>query len=118
MDVSLNSIPKAGQVHVEVSVTSTVNVSAFAARHKVNRFVMDEISYMLHAEEPTLVVADHLVWRVPVILTLRSHGAVGTVGVIDVDVETGQMHTTPKLVQELNEQAEILAVGAASKTAR
>jgi predicted DNA-binding antitoxin AbrB/MazE fold protein len=50
-------------------VPPRVCVTAAMARRKVNRFVLDEISYLMGGEQPTLVETDRLVWRVPVVLT-------------------------------------------------
>lgn len=48
-------------------------------------------------------------WRVPVILTFPTHGPVGTVGTIDVDAETGELHTSSQLIEEITRNAETLA---------
>ena len=63
---------------------------------------------------PTLVLDEHIYWRVPVILSLTSRGDVGEVGAIEVDVETGQLHVTPQLIMEINSRAEGLALSATS----
>jgi hypothetical protein len=109
----VESLPKTGRLEVDIKVTADVNISAYAARQKVNGFVLSDISYMMHAGDPTLVLAKHICWRVPVILSLTSRGDVGKVGTIDVDVETGQMHVTPQLIAEINARAEGLALSAA-----
>ena len=114
MQTILESVPQSGQVQVNISVTATMNISAYAARHKVNAFVMNEISYMLHSTQPKLVVADRLFWRVPVVLSLKSRGDVGEVGTIDVDVETGQMRVDHKVIEEIDARAEALASHSAS----
>ena len=113
----IESLPKTGRLEVDIKVTADVNVSAYAARQKVDTFVLSDVSYMMHAGEPTLVLAERICWRVPVVLSLTSRGDVGEVGAIDVDVETGQMHVTPKLIAEINARAEGLALGAASAPA-
>jgi hypothetical protein len=117
MQAVIDSIPKTGQVRVDISVSAVMNISAYAARQKVNAFVLGDISYMLHAGEPALVVGENLVWRVPVILSLRSRGDIGQVGALDVSVDTGQLHVTQQIIQEINAHAETLALGAASSTA-
>ncbi len=108
------SLPKSGQPEMDIKVTANVNVSADAARQKVNGFVLSDISYMMHAGAPTVVVAERICWRVPVVLSLTSRGDVGEVGAIDVGVETGQMHVTPQLMAEINARATGLALSAAS----
>jgi hypothetical protein len=114
----VESIPKTGRLEVDIKVTADVNISAYAARQKVNDFVLSEVSYMMHAGDPALVLAERICWRVPVILSLTSRGDVGEVGVIDVDVETGQMHVTPQLIAEINARAEGLALSTASTPRR
>lgn len=117
MDAIVQTLPSTGRLEVDIRVRAEMNISAYAARHKVNSFVLDEISYMMHAGEPVLVLADRIFWRVPVILSLKSRGDVGEVGVIDVDVETGQMQVTPKLLSEITTRAESLALRSTSSAA-
>ena len=61
--------------------------------HGSESFRLSEISYMMHAGEPELVVSDRIMWRVPVILSLTAHGAYVA---ITVDVESGQMAISPE----------------------
>lgn len=110
----IESLPKRGRLEVDIKVVADVNISAYAARQRVDDFVVSDISYMMHAGDAELVLAERICWRVPIILSLTSQGDVGKVGVIDVDVETGQMHVTPQLIAEMNAHAEALALGAAS----
>jgi hypothetical protein len=104
-------LPKTGRLEVDI------NISAYAAKQKVNGFVLSEISYMMHAGDPNLVVDERIYWRVPVILSLTSRGDVGEVGAIDVDVATGQLHVTPQLIMEINTRAQGLALSATSTPA-
>ena len=84
----------------------------------MNAFVLSEVSYMMHAGEPQLVLDARIYWRVPVVLSLTSHGDVGEVGTIDVDVETGQMHVTPQLITEIQARAEGLTRSFSSTAAK
>ena len=86
-----------------------VRIPAVVARRKVNVFVGNEISYLMGGGTPELVRGDSPVWRVPVILTFPGHGPVGTVGVIDVDAETGNLLITASLIKEMTQNAETLA---------
>jgi hypothetical protein len=104
------SLPQTGRLEIDIKVTADVNISAYAAKQKVNSFVLSHISYMMHAGEPLLVLDERICWRVPVILSLTSKGDRGEVGKIDVDVETGQMYVTPQLITEINAYAEGLAL--------
>jgi hypothetical protein len=109
MDVAVNQLPRTGKLQIDIHVSADVNFSATAARRRVSRFVADEISYLMRGDEPNLVVADRIYWRVPVVLTFPGHGSVGAVGDIDVDVETGQLHITPELITEIQQRASDLA---------
>lgn len=109
MRATLERLPPAGRIEIAISMAADVNISAKAARQKVNDFVLSEISYMMHAGEPELVVSERIVWRVPVVLSLTSHGDVGEVGAITVDVESGQMAISPETMDELDARADDLA---------
>ena len=116
MTVVVHEFPRQGRLEVDVKVTVDVNVSAFSARQKVNTFVHNEISYMMHAGNPTLILADRVLWRVPVLLSQTSRGDIGQVGQIDVDVETGQMLVTPQLQAEIETRAAALVASSSSPT--
>ena len=115
MAVELQSLPQTGRLEIDIKVSSDINVSAYAARQKVDNFVLNEISYMMHAGEPNLVVADSLYWRVPVILSTVSRGDIGEVGTINVNAQTGQLVTAPQLIAEVTARAEGLAAHYASE---
>lgn len=116
MAAQLQSLPQSGRLEIDIKVTANLNVSAFAARQKVDGFILSDISYMMHAGEPNLVISDSIYWRVPVVLSLTSHGDVGDVGAIDVNAETGQMLISPHLVAEVTARAEGLATRYSSET--
>ena len=101
MSSELESLPATGRLEVAIKVTADVNISAYAARQKVNAFILSDVSYLMHAGSPTLLVGEQIAWRVPVLLSLPSRGDVGEVGVIEVDVETGQMNLSPQLIEAL-----------------
>jgi len=109
MNVAVEQLPRTGRLQIDIQVSADVNFSSTSARRRVGRFVADEISYLMRGGEPTLVVADHIYWRVPVLLTFPGYGSVGIVGDIDVDVETGQLHITPELIAEIQQRAAYLA---------
>ena len=106
MTVTLEAIPKTGHLEIDIKVSASVNVSAFTARQKANNFILSEISYMMHAGEPTLVLGERIYWRVPVILSLTSRGDVGEVGRLDIDVETGQIQISPQQIAQIQSYAE------------
>lgn len=109
----VQSFPTIGRLEVDIKVTADVNISAYAARQKVNGFVLSDISYMMHAGDPALILAERIYWRVPVIFSLASRGDVGDVGSIDVDIETGQIHVSPEIIRDIRNRAEGLALSTA-----
>jgi len=110
-------LPKIGPLDLNIHVSTIVNLSAEDARRKVSRFVHREISYLMRGEPPHLVIADHVYWRVPIVLTFPSHGAVGTVGSIDVDVTTGELAVSSGLTAEIQHRAQDLAARTSLRTA-
>ncbi len=101
-------------VHLQI-VHPRVCITAATARRQVNRFVLDEISYLMGGEQPTLAETDRLVWRVPVALTYPDQGVVGQVGFIDVDAESGKLLLTPETIEEIERNARILAARLSSE---
>jgi len=103
------------KVHIYV-LPPKVHIPPSIAARKVSRFVLDNISYLMHGGDPTLVVSDRAYWRVPIILTFPTHGAVGDVGTIDVDAVTGELQTSPALIEEITRHADELAACLPSET--
>ncbi len=106
MDTTIQNLPTTGKVEINVSVSATMNFTAYAARKRVSRYVADELSMFLRGGEPTLLVSDRLYWRVPVLLSIPGRGLLGETGAIDVDVETGQLRLTSALLGEIKSRAE------------
>lgn len=90
-------------------VPPQVRVTAVEAARRVNRFLLDEVSYLLGSERPTLVEVDGLVWRTPVMLSYPDQGVIGEVGFVDVDAESGELRITSETTEELLHHARILA---------
>jgi hypothetical protein len=111
MQIILDSfnLPERGTVELKVNRSFEIKVTAEEARRQVNRWLHHEVSYLLRALTPTLVVGERAIWRVPASLGLPHLGQVGTVGIIDVDVVTGAMSNTPEAKVEIERQAEALA---------
>jgi hypothetical protein len=101
---------KAAEVDISVHVKATINVTPFVARQKVNVFLLDKVGTGLLADAPNLmVVGQRLQWRVPVILSLPGHGRLGQIGVVDVDVQTGEILANQSLITDLTNHANQLA---------
>ncbi len=116
MTVTLEMIkpPDVGRMDIHVRLAANIRVAADVARRRVSVFVGDRIADLLHGESPTLVVSEAgAYWRVPVVLSSRSWGRIGPVGVIDVDVETGELRISDEIVAGIERNAERFAASAA-----
>lgn len=104
-------LPERGTVNLCLNHTFEIRITAEEARRQAKRWLLNEVSYMLTVKPPTLKLSKTkaAVWAVPVILTASHLGEVGRVGVIEVDVATGEMNTTTSLKEALVGQARILA---------
>lgn len=91
MPVLLESINISEVGVYEIRQTLNVQVTAEQARRTVNRWLLNEVSYMMHAESPTLVINGDARWRVLAVLTAPHVGVVGIVGAVDVDAATGDL---------------------------
>lgn len=111
------NMPQAAQLSIDIKLSATVNVTAFAARQKVTGYVADELSTHMHGRNPTLSVGQRILWRVPIVLSLPPHGDLGEVGHIEVDVETGQLMVSSALLEEIRDRAEALVARAARAAA-
>ncbi len=84
-------VPETGQFDLAIERSVDIVVSAAKARRLVQRWAMENVTYMLQAKTPTLTVSERVVWRVPVNFTAPHVGQVGKVGEVDVDVQTGEL---------------------------
>ncbi len=107
MDIILENItlPEKGRVEIVLPRAFEIKVTAEEARRMVNRWLLNEVSYLMGAEPPTLVVGERVVWRVPAYISYPHVGKAGTVGAVDVDVETGVMNNSPELIGKMHEHA-------------
>jgi hypothetical protein len=109
MEAVIEAIPQTGDIRLTLEISARQNFSAKSAQKIVRRFVANEISYLLRAGEPNLVLGQRLYWRVPIELALPGRGVIGAAGTLDVDVETGQITATPDAIAEITRHAERLS---------
>jgi hypothetical protein len=102
-------IPEKGKVELKVERSFEIKVTAEEAQRQVNRWLLNEVSYLIGADPPTLVVGEQVVWRVPAWIGFPHTGRAGVVGMVDVDVTTGAMNNTPECKAEIERRAEELA---------
>jgi len=116
MTVALESLsrPRSGKLDVDVRLSCEVNYTAVSAKRRVSGYVASNVSVLMGGEDPTLVLADRIVWRVPVVLTMPGHGVLGRVGEIDVDVETGEILVTEDILTGIKDHAKRLAASTTS----
>jgi hypothetical protein len=88
-------------------VSAEINVTAYVARQKANRFLILQAGDQLIAGDPVLVVGPDLCWRVPVHYAPSLRGPLGIVGHLMVDATTGEVTVADGLTTEdLMTQAE------------
>lgn len=110
MTILLESpVPEIGRLSIHIHADVQINVTAVEAQRRVTQLVHQRISSQMHGESPTLMLSQRTYWRVPVHLTFPSIGDAGQIGVIDVDVETGETNTTDSLIQDIERNAEDIA---------
>ena len=85
------SLPETGLVRLKLDRIFTINISATEARRRVSNWLAWEVTMTLMGQEPSLVISEPVVWRVPVVFTAAHVGVVGDVGEIDVNVESGEV---------------------------
>lgn len=96
------TIPERGVLELDFKQSIEIRVTAEEARRKVNRWLLDYVSYMMHADPPTLVIdGQQAVWRVPAILTNSRVGDVGVVGTVNVNVHTGSMDASEEKIKQI-----------------
>ncbi len=99
-------IPDKGTFEIRQLVT--LELSAEQARRLVNRFLLMEVSTMLAADPPDLVVGDRTIWRVPVWIGFLHQGRF-MAGTIDVDAKTGMLLDREQSVAAIQARATELA---------
>jgi hypothetical protein len=94
-----------------VQFSPKVQISAFVARQKVNVLMLEQVSNLLLAGEPTLeqALGGNWQWRVPVNLTFPTHGRVGCVGEVEVDARYGEVRYDDALLARIADEAKRLA---------
>jgi hypothetical protein len=76
----------------------------------VDGWLLDDVSTMIGAGEPLLVVdGTRTVWRVPAIFTVPHLGEVGVAGTVDIDVQNGEIENADECKETLLQGAQALA---------
>ena len=89
MTIILDRYPIPDKGTFTISETVTIRISSDEAKRVVVRWLLDEVSYMLGAEEPVFVIGEQTGWQVPVVYSTPHVGRVAVVGNVMVDAQTG-----------------------------
>ncbi len=97
------------QVLVRLEITSRINITAFVARQRANRFLLTQVGDQLGALPPELVVGDAIQWRVAVQFAPSRLGPLGIVGHLLVNAQTGEVSVADgRTAEDLALSAEVL----------
>lgn len=109
--------PENEPLRVEGHFDQEITISPTLARRKANGFLAGHVTMMVSAGQPTLILSEQPIWRVPAILNLPQLGEVGTLGAIDIDAQTGKIILpSPKQISRMQELAHAIAAHFASPT--
>lgn len=103
------TIPEKGQIELNVKRSFEIKVTAKEAHQRVKRWLRQEVSYLLGADQPNLVVGENIIWQVPAWIGFPHTGRVGVVGFVAVDVKTGEIYHQRACKAKIEYQAEQLA---------
>jgi hypothetical protein len=101
------TIPERGTFQIRQTVT--IRVSADEARRHVEEWLLHEVNSQMGADPPALVVGAQSVWRVPVYWSAPPVGRIGLVGIVEVDVLSGEMDISSQRKAEFIQRAQHLA---------
>lgn len=108
------TLPRTGRLQMDIHLSADINVGAATAKRRVNAFLATHVGNLLLADEPVLVLAERIVWRVPVDLTAPSMGRLGRVGEVDVDVESGELLLDDAIIEGMSKRANDLVASSTS----
>ncbi len=109
------TLPPTGMVKLQFDYTFDLKISAEEARRRAHTWLVGEVSYMIRADEPSMVIEETATnepsarWRVPAILTATHVGDMGTVGYVDIAVDTGELRNPTLSAANILDAAEHLA---------
>jgi hypothetical protein len=117
-EISTLQLPPQADVRIEISVAAHLGITAQSAQRKVSKLLLDQVGNQLYGEPPVLVAGEKLLWRVPVWVSSPRVGPIGQVGVVDVDLQTGEVLYTQESLERIGEQGRALAQHSSSDPER
>ena len=109
MTIILDRYPLPDKGTLTIRETVTIRVSAEETRRAVDRWLLDQVSYMLGAEEPVFVIGAHTGWQVPVVYSAPHIGRAGIAGYVKVDAQSGEILDPGETKIALEQEAKALA---------
>ncbi len=85
------AIPERGKFNLDLHLSIDLNVTAQEAKRLLGRWARREITMLLRAKRPMLVLSQQRVWRVPLEITFPVLNGAFDVCSVDVDVQTGKI---------------------------
>lgn len=108
-ELSTLQLPPQADVRIEISVAAHLGITAQSAQRKVSKLVLDHLGNVLYGKSPNLVAGTRLLWRVPIWLASPGRGPIGQAGILDVDVQTGEVLYSQEQLDTIGKQARALA---------
>ncbi len=117
--IKSSRVPKSKKnVQFKVEIKGELNITAFVARQRVNRYLLMYVGNLLHAGNPDLLINEGLAqWEVPIEYSIPGRGNLGTVGHFLIDAQNGDIKlkdSTP--IEEIKTHASRLYQQATSHT--
>jgi len=105
------SIEEKENLHLELTISTTLGISASQAKRKVARFFMDEVSMFMGPDPPFLIVAEdeQIFWRFPIVFSMGFPGQPRQVGQVDVDAFTGRLLIDHEIIESIKTNAKQVA---------
>lgn len=93
MNLYLNQSSPSSQIEIsaEFNLIDQLNITAYTAKRRVTKLLLDEVGNLLYGEDPDLEISPRPLWRVPIWLATPSFGPVAQIGTLDVDAQSGEI---------------------------
>lgn len=101
-----HSVPDQGVLEIHASVQ--IHTSAHRAQGLVRHWLLTDVSTMMGADEPDLVIGEDVAWRVPVWIAFAQQGRY-TLGAVDVHVERSEIVDAAQTATALQQRADEIA---------
>lgn len=92
------------------ALKGSVSVGPDLALRRASGYLILDVGLFFRPGEPRLVLGPMAIWRLPIFLQLRDHGALGPFGELDVDSSSGDvLPLTEVQIASIQQRAETLA---------